>query len=249
MTIIPAIDLINGQCVRLFRGDYGNSTVYNDDPVKTAESFVEAGAGRIHIVDLDAARGTGNNRDVIRKIKKEVNCIIETGGGIRTDEDVDELIDCGIDRLIAGTVLAKDPDRVAGWVARYGRRFIAGIDALDGEVKVSGWEKGSGIRDTELARTAAGIGILSIIYTNIAKDGTLSGPDIDSTVRIASESGLPVILSGGISSASDIAMAAEASSNSGIRGVITGKAVYEGKINLAELFAEYGGSSDDSTGW
>ena len=189
MTIIPAIDLIDGKCVRLFKGDYSSSKVYNEDPVETAGAFAEAGARRIHIVDLDAARGDGNNREIIRKIALSVPAVVETGGGVRTEDDVRELLDCGIERMIVGTVLAKSPDRVAGWVSRYGAKFIAGIDALNGEVKVSGWEKGSGLSDTELAAAAAEMGIISIVYTNIAKDGTLSGPDIENTVRIARESG------------------------------------------------------------
>lgn len=239
MIIIPAIDLIDGKCVRLTKGDYDTSKIYNEDPVETAMTFESGGAKRIHIVDLDAARGDGNNREVIKKIRNSVSCVVETGGGIRTTDDVKELIDCGITRMIAGTVLAKNPDLVAGWIAEFGRFFIAGIDALNGEVKVSGWEKGSGLSDTELAKASADMGIISIVYTNIAKDGTLSGPDLKNTVRIAEESGLPVILSGGISCDDDFKIIDADARNSGISGVITGKAVYEGRINLNKVIAEY----------
>ncbi len=239
MLVIPAIDLIGGSCVRLYKGDYSKSTVYNNDPVETARMFEAAGAERIHIVDLDAARGDGNNRPVIKKIRESVSCVVETGGGIRTTDDVKELVDCGINRMIAGTVLAKEPDLVAGWIAAFGRYFIAGIDALDGEVKVSGWEKGSGLSDTELAKTCAEIGIISIVYTNIAKDGTLSGPDLKNTVRIAQESGLPVILSGGISCDEDFRSVTLDAADSGIAGIITGKAIYEGRINLEKVISLY----------
>ncbi len=239
MIIIPAIDLIDGKCVRLTKGDYNTSTVYNEDPVETAKAFEKAGAKRIHIVDLDAARGDGNNRKVIKKICSQVSCIIETGGGIRTEDDVKELIDCGITRMIAGTVLAKDPEKVAGWIAKFGSLFIAGIDAFNGEVKVSGWEKSSGLSDTDLAKASAEMGIISIIYTNIAKDGTLGGPDLGNTIRIAEDSKLPVILSGGISSEDDIKTVIKKGINSGITGIITGKAVYEGRINLDSVIAGY----------
>lgn len=245
MIIIPAIDLIDGKCVRLTKGDYDTSRIYNDDPVETARAFERAGAERIHIVDLDAARGGKNNRDVIKRIQASVGSVIETGGGIRTADDVKELIDCGITRMIAGTVLAKDPDLVAGWISEYGRYFIAGIDALNGEVKVSGWEKGSGLSDTELAKACAQMGIISIVYTNIDRDGMLSGPDIENTVRIAEESGLPVILSGGISSAEDIGRAVERGTGRGICGIITGKAVYEERIDLAGVIDAYQSPQDE----
>ena len=245
MIIIPAIDLIDGKCVRLTKGDYGTSRVYNEDPVETARAFQRAGAKRIHIVDLDAARADGNNRRVIKKIQASVDCLVETGGGIRTDDDVKELVDCGITRMIAGTVLAKNPDLVAGWISKYGKYFIAGIDALNGEVKVSGWEKGSGLTDTQLAKTSADMGIISIVYTNIDRDGMLSGPDIDNTLRIAEEAGIPVILSGGISSADDIKEASERGRGKGISGIITGKAVYEGRIDLAEVISAGQVSSGD----
>ena len=249
MIIIPAIDLIDGKCVRLTKGDYSTSKVYNEDPVETAKAFEAAGARRIHIVDLDAARNNGNNRSVIKKIRASVKPIIETGGGIRTTDDVKELIDCGITRMIAGTVLARDPDLVAGWISRFGKYFIAGIDALNGEVKVSGWEKGSGLSDTELAKQSAEMGIISIVYTNIAKDGMLGGPDLENTIRVAGESGLPVILSGGISSAEDISRVITVGDKSGITGIITGKAVYEGRIDIASVISEKQTGGEQEMEW
>lgn len=249
MIIIPAIDLIDGKCVRLYKGDYSTSKVYNEDPVETAKAFEAAGAARIHIVDLDAARGDGNNREVIKKIRSSVSAVVETGGGIRTTEDVEELIDCGIERMIAGTVLAKQPDVVAGWIARFGAKFIAGIDALNGEVKVSGWEKGSGLSDTALAKASAEMGIISIVYTNIAKDGTLSGPDLENTMRIAEESGIPVILSGGISSAEDVETVCREAAGRGVTGIITGKAFYEGKMDIKSVIAGNQKKANDRMDW
>lgn len=248
MIIIPAIDLIDNKCVRLTKGDYGTSKIYNEDPLSVARAFEEAGAKRIHIVDLDAARAQGNNRKIIKQIQASVSCLVETGGGIRSEDDVKELVDCGITRMIAGTVLARNPDLVAGWISRYGKYFIAGIDALDGEVKVSGWERGSGLTDTELSRISAEMGIISIVYTNIAKDGTLAGPDIENTERISQESGLPVILSGGISSSEDF-RAVCGRGESGIVGIITGKALYEGRVDLTSVIGDYQICSDVEMEW
>jgi phosphoribosylformimino-5-aminoimidazole carboxamide ribotide isomerase len=240
MIIIPAIDLLNGTCVRLRQGDYNEAVRYTEaDPVARALLFEEAGIRRIHIVDLDAAKGEGkNNRDIIRKIRKAVSCVIETGGGIRAENDVQELLDAGADRLILGTLLVRDPETARKWIQKYGKKFIAGIDAKDGEVQVSGWREGSALKDTELAKKASAMGAVSVIYTNIARDGMLSGPDIERTLAVGRAAGIPVILSGGVSHAGDIQEAAEKAENI-ITAAITGKAVYEGKIDLAGLVRTY----------
>lgn len=239
MIIIPAIDILDGACVRLLKGNYNESTIYTSDPVVMAKKLVSTGCERLHIVDLDAARGRGkNNREIIRKIRSSIDVVIETGGGIRTDDDIKELLNIGIDRLILGTVFAKNPEIAGQWTAKYGNRFIAGIDALNGEVKISGWEEGSSFQDTALAEHAAKNGIISIIYTNIDKDGTLKGPDIENSVRIAEISKLPVIISGGISSDNDFELINNMN-HSGIAGVITGKAVYENRIDLHKVIIEY----------
>jgi phosphoribosylformimino-5-aminoimidazole carboxamide ribotide isomerase len=249
MIIIPAIDLLGGSCVRLYRGRYDDVTRYDLDPVGIARSFADAGSVRIHIVDLDAARGNCSvNRDKIREIRAAVPCTLEVGGGVRTETDIEELLEIGVDRLVIGTVLAERPDTVAGWISKYGRVFIAGIDALDGRVKVSGWEHEAGMEDTALAHRAAEIGACGIIYTNIARDGTLTGPDIERTGIIAKQSGLPVIVSGGVSSKDDIAAAANEEST-GIVGVITGKALYEGRIELAETIREFQRIPEGEIAW
>ncbi|MCQ2604495.1 MAG: 1-(5-phosphoribosyl)-5-[(5-phosphoribosylamino)methylideneamino]imidazole-4-carboxamide isomerase [Spirochaetia bacterium] len=240
MLIIPAIDMLDGKCVRLFKGDYEKVTVYSDDPAAMARSFVQAGAERIHLVDLDAARGGKTNRDVIARIRKAVDAVLELGGGIRTEEDVRELSDIGIDRLILGTVFAKDPELGAAWTEKFGQKFIAGIDALNGEVKVAGWQKGSGMKDTELAVKAAEAGMCSIIYTNITRDGTLSGPDTARTVLIAKSAGIPVTVSGGISCEQDFAdITADPECAGRIGGIITGKGFYEKKFDLTQVIARY----------
>jgi len=239
MVIIPAIDLLNGECVRLFKGDYGEVKSYEKDPSRVAESFESLGIRRLHLVDLDAARGEGkNNRAAVRKIRAAFSGIIELGGGVREEEDVRELLEIGVDKLIVGTVLAREPEKVKGWITKFGAVFIAGIDALNGEVKVSGWEKGTALRDEDLAGTCALMGIGNIIYTNIDRDGTLAGPDLENTNRIAAESGVTVTLSGGISSQEDLRKVFE-SGHPLLKGVITGKAYYEGRIDLKKAVADF----------
>ena len=241
MLIIPAIDIIDGKCVRLYRGDYNKVTNYSDSPADVAAQLEEAGAERIHIVDLDAAKGGGiNNRKTISEIRKRTSAVLELGGGIRGGDDIREILDIGIDRLILGTVFAKNPELGGEWTSEYGKKFIAGIDALNGEVKVSGWEKGSGVKDTELAAKAGQYGLCSIIYTNISRDGTLSGPDAERTALIADASSLPVIVSGGISCEDDFKNIAENRSYEGrIAGIITGKAFYENKFSLKDVIEKY----------
>jgi len=160
------------------------------------------------------------------------------GGGIRTAADVQALVDQGVDRLVVGTVLVKDPDAVSAWVATFGAKFVAGIDARDGEVKVSGWEEGSTLVDLDLAARCRSLGFISIVYTNIARDGTLGGPDLDRTLAVAEASGLPVILSGGIASMDDFE-AVKAADHPLLAGVITGKALYKNRIDLAEVIRRY----------
>ncbi len=239
MLIIPAIDLLNNQCVRLFKGDYSTSKVYSDKPEEIAESFIKSGVKRIHIVDLDAARGnTKNNREAITRICDAVDCTIEVGGGIRSKADIEELLKIGVNKLILGTILIKNPKNVIEWVKSYGDIFIGGIDVLNGYVKILGWEQASGVIDTDLANKLKDWGINEIIYTNISKDGTLSGADVESTNRIAKASGLSVILSGGISSDEDIEKVFS-KRHSGVTGLITGKAIYENKINLEKVIKLY----------
>jgi len=245
MLIVPAIDLLGGRCVRLNQGDYAQAEAYDLDPVEVARGFVAAGAKRIHLVDLDAARtGAGTNRAVIGAIRKAVGVMVEVGGGVRTAEDVQALVDQGVDRLVVGTVLVKNPELVGGWVSKFGAKFVAGIDARDGEVKVSGWEEGSALKDVDLAARCRSLGLVSIVYTNIARDGMLGGPDLERTLEVAEASGLPVILSGGIASMADFE-AIRRADHPLLAGVITGKALYKNRIDLAEVIRQY---QDDKHG-
>jgi len=239
MLVVPAIDLLGGRCVRLHQGDYAQAETYDLDPIEVARGFAAAGAQRIHLVDLDAARtGAGTNRPIIGAIRRAVGVTVEVGGGIRTDDDVKALADQGVDRLVVGTILVKNPDMVARWTAQYGAKFVAGIDARDGEVKVSGWEEGSSLRDLDLAARCRDLGLISIVYTNIARDGTLGGPDLERTLAVAEAAGLPVILSGGIASMDDFEAVKQAD-HPLLAGVITGKALYKNRIDLAEVIRCY----------
>ena len=192
----------------------------------------------IHIVDLDAAEGKGlDNRAAIAAIRSAVRVALEVGGGVRSIDDARRLVDLGIERIVVGTLLAREPETVAGWVERLGRRFVAGIDARAGRVRVAGWTADGGIADTELARRLAALGIAGLVYTNIATDGTLAGPDVARTVEVARAAGLPTLLSGGIGRAADVEAAAAADPL--VVGAIVGRAMYEGRIDLAELLARF----------
>ena len=249
MLIIPAIDIFGGECVRLYKGNYSQATVYDKDPVAAAREFERAGAQRLHIVDLDAARGgSKRNRKKIRKIRKAVSCTIQLGGGIRDEDDVAELIDLGIDRLVVGTIFVRNTSRVEGWIQHHGPIFVASIDSLDGKVRVDGWENATEIPDVQLARRAKEIGITSLIYTSISQDGTLEGPDVESTKQIAEASNLPVILSGGISSEDDIKQVIHRGDGK-IVGIITGKAVYESRFDLEKVFQTYQKVPKESATW
>ncbi|MBN1798559.1 MAG: 1-(5-phosphoribosyl)-5-[(5-phosphoribosylamino)methylideneamino]imidazole-4-carboxamide isomerase [Spirochaetales bacterium] len=245
MLIIPAIDLLNGQAVRLFKGDYEQMKVYSSDPAELALEFQQAGTRLIHIVDLDAAYGAGrNNRDVIKQIRANVSCELEVGGGVRSELDIAELMAIGIDRLILGTVLIKNPVQVADWILEYHFHAIGGIDALEGHVKITGWRGETDVKDTTLASQLRTLGIKELIYTNISRDGTLQGPDIDRTNAVAKYASLPVILSGGISSEADIALVKE-NKHENVHGIIVGKAIYENKIDLREIIKKYQSYTND----
>lgn len=246
MVIIPAIDMIDGKAVRLHQGDYGTKKEYGD-PVDAAKELADLGATRIHLVDLDAARAKAdgsdreqvrNNRRIMERIRSRVPGLLEVGGGIRTREDVVELLERGMDRLILGTLFARQPEVGGQWVEEFGAVFLAGIDARDGEVKIAGWEAGSAIRDIDLARRAKSQGLCGIVYTNIAMDGTLAGPDIQRSIEVARAGDLPLVVSGGVGSNDDIRRVAE-SQDQGLTAVITGRAYYEGRISLADLFQEF----------
>jgi len=248
MLILPAIDLLGGACVRLRQGGYDTARRYAEDPAAVALGFARAGASWVHVVDLDAARGAGpgaaGNREAIRRIRAALGpgVRLEVGGGIRAAADLAELEGAGADRLILGPVLVRAPQQVAAWAGqrrRAGPELGAGIAALAGRVRVAGWGEEGGLEDLELARRARELGLQGIVYTSIARDGTLSGPDIARTNRVARESGLPVILSGGIGSSEDVHRVARERAE-GVVGLIVGKALYEGRVDLAGLIRSFG---------
>jgi phosphoribosylformimino-5-aminoimidazole carboxamide ribotide isomerase len=236
--VVPAIDLRAGRCVRLVRGSFSSATVFLLDPAEQARRFAEAGVRMIHVVDLDAAEGKGlDNRAAISAVRSAVPCALEVGGGVRSDDDARRLVDLGIERIVVGTVLAGSPGMVAGWIERFGRRFVAGIDARAGRVRVAGWTADAGIGDTELAGRLAELGIVGLVYTSIAVDGTMAGPDVGRTAEIARAAGLPTILSGGIGCEADFEAAAGADPL--VVGAIVGRAMYEGRVDLAGLIARF----------
>ena len=231
MRIIPAIDLLGGRCVRLTQGDYHASTVYHEDPVEQARAFADAGATRIHVVDLDAARGGSNNRAVIAAIRRAVSCAIEVGGGVRSEAAITTLFDLGIDFAVVGTALARDTRSVCAWAERFPRRVIAGIDARDGVVRVDGWRHSAALPVGDLVHAIDGAPFESLAYTNIAHDGMLGGPDITGALRVASISTHRLIVSGGVSCTEDVAAVCRAA-GAAIAALIVGRALYEGTFDL-----------------
>lgn len=248
MTIIPAIDIISGRCVRLRQGSFSDTTVYDEDPATVARRFVADGAQRIHLVDLDAARGSGDNRETIASVRAAVDCVLELGGGVRSLEAVRELFDLGVEFAVLGTVLLRRPDEVERWADVYGKRMIASIDAHDGMVRVAGWQEESSVVATELAERIGALGFAAIEYTDIGRDGMLVGPDIDGGLAIARAGGIPTILSGGVSRTGDAVAVAEASGGE-IAGLIVGRAIYEGTFDLKTAIArrKEGTRGDDAT--
>lgn len=236
MLIIPAIDLQNGKCVRLSQGRKDAAIVYDDDPMKVAKSFAHEGARMLHVVDLDAAFSDRSflNRSVLRKIIEAIAIPVQFGGGLRSPDDVREVIELGVTRAVIGTLAVESPETLKGLVQRFGGDHIAvGIDAKDGEVMVHGWEQKGKIRAVELARVVARAGVSRIIYTDVARDGMLTGINLEQTVSIARESGLKVTASGGVSSLEDIKRLNQLS-EFGIDSVIIGKALYERRFTLEE---------------
>ncbi len=212
--------------------------------METARRFQDEGARWIHIVDLDAAEGKGeDNAGLIAQIRTAVTCRMQVGGGIRTAAQAESLLALGVDRLILGTIIVKSPRDVEGWVARFGRRFAAGIDAKDGRVRVAGWTEDAGREDTEVAAGVAALGMRWLIYTNISRDGTMGGPDIPRTNAAARAAALPTIVSGGIGSESDIELVAERGDPL-VAGVILGKVLYEEKVDLERLVSRFPQEND-----
>lgn len=232
MQIIPAIDLKDGKCVRLRQGKFTEITVYYDNPEEATVRWQKEGAEVLHVVDLDGAKdGKISNLKSIKKIREIFNGAIEVGGGIRRIEDIEFLLSLGIDRVILGTIAAQSPEFVKDVCKLFPEKIIAGIDAKNGLVAVKGWVEITQIKAVDLALKMQDYGVWGIIYTDITKDGMLTGPNIEATKALVEAVKVPVIASGGVSSIEDIKRLAEIPK---LWGVITGKAIYTGAINLRE---------------
>ncbi|MFL5383100.1 MAG: 1-(5-phosphoribosyl)-5-[(5-phosphoribosylamino)methylideneamino]imidazole-4-carboxamide isomerase [Longimicrobiaceae bacterium] len=232
--LYPAIDLRRGRCVRLEQGEASRETVYGDDPVAVARSFADAGAEWVHVVDLDAAFGTGSNRALIRDLVAATPLRVQTGGGLRTDADVDEVLEAGAARAVIGTAAIENPELVRRAVEHWGpERIAVGLDARGRRPAARGWTEESGTDLFDLAAQLVALGARTIVHTDIARDGMLAGPNLELSRALAEASGAEVIVSGGMSGMDDVEAAAAAAGR-GIAGAIIGKALYEGRISLIE---------------
>lgn len=231
MRIYPAIDIKDGKCVRLFKGRFDEVTVYGDSPAEMAQKWERLGGEFIHVVDLDGAlKGHGVNADKIKEICKSVSVPVQTGGGIRSMADIEAKLACGINRVIIGTKAVSDSEFVKEAVAKYGDKIVIGIDAKNGMVAVEGWEKTSDFTAVEFAKKMVDLGVRTIVYTDIATDGTLAGPNVSAMREMAQAVDADIIASGGVGCLDDII----ALKDTGVEGVIVGKALYTDNVNLKE---------------
>lgn len=232
MIILPAIDLRNGKCVRLLQGRLEDETVFADDPVEMARRWQENGAEYLHLVDLDGAfQGAPVHLPIVQKIKEATGLPVELGGGIRDMATIAKVLASGVDRVILGTVAVSNPELLANACAEFGERIVLGLDARDGKVAIKGWVDVTEKSAVELACELKEKGVRRIIFTDISRDGMLSGPNLKSIEELASKTGIPVIASGGVNVLADIVNLKKIA---GVEGVITGKALYTGSLNLSE---------------
>lgn len=237
MIIYPAIDLRGGRCVRLLEGDFARETVYGDDPVAMAGRWVADGATWLHVVDLDGARaGHPVQLDIVERICAAAGVPVQVGGGVRTQDDVARVLAAGAGRVVMGTVAVRDPGLFADACARHPGQVALGLDARDGRVRVAGWLEGEAVVAVDLAARARELGAATVIFTDIGRDGTGHGPDIDGTRAVARVAGVPVIASGGVGRLEDVAAVARLVSD-GVDGVIIGRALYTGAVDLSAALA------------
>ena len=237
MQLIPAIDLKNGSCVRLLQGNSDKETVYSNDPAGMAVKFEEAGAKRLHIVDLDGAfQGIRSNITSISLILKNVSIPVQIGGGLRTEEDIDNMIDLGVSSVIVGTMAVNLPDVLEKLLNKYtDEQIILGIDSRNRKVSIEGWKENTQIQDVEFALRWKNSGIKRVVFTDISRDGMLSGPNLVALREMAEHTGLKIVASGGISSLEDLEKLKNLEQY-GVDQVISGKAIYERKIDLKKVF-------------
>ncbi|WP_043097239.1 1-(5-phosphoribosyl)-5-[(5-phosphoribosylamino)methylideneamino]imidazole-4-carboxamide isomerase [Kallotenue papyrolyticum] len=227
--IIPAIDIKDGRCVRLYQGDYQQITVYDRDPVAVAQRWAELGAQQVHVVDLDGAKaGRPINAPIVFAIVRAVNIPVQLGGGLRDQAAVEAAINLGVARVVLGTAALRDPGLIGRLVASYGERIVVGVDARDGWVATAGWTETSQMRADELVRRMGALGVQRIIYTDIARDGTLQGPNVAAVEALVRAGGPAIIASGGVSTVDDLLALARV----GAAGAIVGRALYTGSVDL-----------------
>ena len=237
MIIYPAIDIRGGRCVRLTEGRFDAETVFADDPAEMALKWAGLGAEFLHLVDLDGAlAGEGRNVPAIERILQSVSIPVQLGGGIRNLETIEKLLSLGVTRLILGSAAVKNPQLVEEACKKYPGHIAVGIDAKNGEVAIEGWGQGSGVAATELAKKMAAYGVETIIYTDISRDGMLSGVNVEATAALARACGVPIIASGGVASLEDIRRV-KAVESDGVQGCIIGKAIYTGAVDLKAALA------------
>ncbi len=237
MQIYPAVDIKNGKCVRLKQGNFDDVTIYEQDPVKAAKNWIEKGATYLHIVDLDGAKqGDSQNEQIIADIVKLSDVPVQTGGGVRSLEDIERKLSKGVARVILGTVAVKQPEIVKQAVQKFGAdKIVVGIDAKNGNVAIAGWEEVSNVSALELCLKMKEYGVKTIIYTDIAKDGMMSGVNVSSTKELVEKTGMDIIASGGISNMQDLQNVQDIKA----QGVIVGKALYQGALELAEIIKKF----------
>ena len=237
MIVFPAIDLKDGRCVRLRQGAMDDATIYNDDPAAQARTFEAAGARWLHVVDLDGAvSGLPKNASAVSAILKAVAMPVQLGGGIRDRARIEAWLEAGVRRVVLGTAAIANPEMVREAARAHPGRIVVGIDARKGKVAVDGWTRATETTARELADALAGAGVAAIVYTDIDRDGVLSGPNIEATVALAKGLPVPVIASGGVSTIDDIT-ALRAHEKDGIAGVIVGRAIYDGRVDLRRALA------------
>ncbi len=231
MEVIPAIDLLDGKCVRLYQGDYAKSQVFDHNPVAVARQWEEQGASRLHLVDLDGAKaGKTSNLAAIEAIVKALTIPVQVGGGLRDRTSVSRLLEMGVQRAILGTVAVEQPELITEWCAQFPQQIVVGIDARNGKVATRGWLETSEVLATDLASRMAKQGAAAIIYTDIHRDGTMSGPNMSALRELATAIDIPVIASGGVSSLTDL-LSLLALEPLGVTGAIVGRAIYTGDID------------------
>ena len=239
MEVIPAIDLLDGRCVRLYQGDYEQSQVFNENPLEVALQFQNQGATRLHVVDLDGAKeGNSVNLDTIAEIVKNLTIPVQVGGGLRNKESIERLFNLGVERAIVGTVAVENPELVKQLCEEFPQKIAIGIDARNGKVATKGWLETSTVEATDLAQQISDKAA-AIIYTDISRDGTLVGPNMEALREVAEISPVPVIASGGISSLTDL-LGLLSVEPLGVNGVIVGKAIYTGAVDLTEAIQAIG---------